>query len=951
MAGYNPYAGSSSTYNPYAGTGTKGAAHGAHGVGGVFQNLGSDIKGAVEGFIPGVVHLAEHPIGGTEAVAKGIWSTWSPLLHGQFTKFGQGVYDHPLAPLLDLAAIASGGLGAAGKLGELGMSADALATERAAIAAGESLDPASNIFHAAARLKMPKTQRIFDKSISQGGQGRGFVDARYSTRPLRRLVQEQVNPRILGQLPQHWQDALMQSKFNRMLHGEMARRATAAKVASGAFRDAAAKADATAAARAGHLGIADAAMLVGHSILNPATSQRVLQELAAGMHMNLAQNAVLRMTPEDAIAFAKEHPHFRAVKAMSAMDSSYVPRLTSLRSQEAKLQRTALKHAPLAYALPRIQEELAHHNAQLQEMYDKGYLHTQTPAVNAKGDAVRTPTTRQSMEQHAQPVLEAQRNVKMLTRLQDKAHTAKAAHDDAVAKLADIKAQRMDLERRSHAEYYSHVSSSVDAFNHYAENFGRHAVVRITPKNVNKMWIGMDGKVPLVPHHDATMLGRTARADTGFVTKMARNATGFWKGIQVKFTPKTVLNNTLGNHIIYAFRSMDPMTAFRSMYHAVRLSHGKTEADQILMRATPWRNKSWLFQNFTPELHNTFGTGTLAEGTDKSKLSQSTSRISRVLRGPGMYTLVQKLADEPTRLGAITAYVHSDPQVIARADELMAKAKARGASISRTEALDQAAGRVIRRNPDLRARAADYGRSVAGDYLNLTQKEQKLKDWVPFYLWDRHILKSGSNLLKDTPGRAVMLQQLSQMGEAETHKYLGNVPEFLSGALPLKELGLSGGSGGRVNALVAPSLNPWGTLGEIAGLAQAATVGGDKQTGSDLFSQLNPLLTAGIQYGTGTSLLTGAPVKRNGGLLTSVLSQIGQGFPESKVVASAVNPPVTQTASGKPKLYSQNELAAISNFLGVPIKQISPQAAAAQYKTEQQQGTSTKKKKQYNPYG
>jgi hypothetical protein len=315
-----------------------------------------------------------------------------------------------------------------------------------------------------------------------------------------------------------------------------------------------------------------------------------------------------------------------------------------------------------------------------------------------------------------------------------------------------------------------------------------------------------------------------------------------------------------------------------------------------------------------------------------------------------MYSLVQKLADEPTRLGAITAYIHSDPAVISRAEDLMTKARSRGASLSWTEALDKAAGRVIRRNPDLRARAADYGRSVAGDYLNMTSKEQKLKDWVPFYLWDRHIVKSGSNMLKDTPGRAVMLQQLSQMGEGDVKKYLGNVPEFLAGALPLKELGLSGGSGGRINALVAPSLNPWGTLGELSGLAQAATVGGDKQTGSDLFSQLNPLVTAGIQYGTGTSLLSGAPVARKGGLLTSVLSQLGTGFPEAKVVSGAVNPPVTQTKSGKPKLYANNELAAISNFLGVPIKQISPQAAAAQYKTENGIKSSTSRKKQYNPY-
>lgn len=950
--GYDPYAGYSSSYNPYAGTGTKAPAHGGHGVGGFFSNLGSDVKGAVEGFIPGTVHLIEHPIAGAETMAKGMWSTWSPLLHGKFTKFGQGVYEHPLAPLLDLAAVASGGLGAAAKIGELSTSDALLAADRSALQAGESLDPASNIFHAAARLKMPKTVTLEDRAATEGGKGRGFVQQHYSQRPLRRLMQDHVNPRILGSLPQHSQDALMQLKFNRLLYGEMARRATAANVSKLAFMDSAAKADVIGAARAGHLPILDAAMLAGKSLIDPTSATRVRQELAAGMHMNLARNAPLRLTPEEIPTFLKAHPHFRMVKAMSAMDASHGPLLTQLRGKEARLEARALKAAPLAHALPKIDEQLQHHNAQLQEMYDKGYLHTHTPAVDSKGvptPAGKTPTVRQSMEQHAQPILETQRNVKMLTRLQNKAHIAKAAHDDAVSKLADIKAQRMNLEHRSFAEYYSHVASSETAFNNFAENFGRHAVTR----DMRKAWVGMDGKVPIVPHHDATMLGQELHGSSDFLTRLVRHTTAVWKGIQVKFTPKTVLNNTLGNHVIYAMRSADPMTATRSMIHALRVIHTPDDANNILMRATPWRNKSWLFQHFTPELHNTFKVGTVGEDRVGTKLAQSTSRARRVLQGPGMYSLVQKIADEPTRLASIIAYVHGDPEVIARADELMAKARSRGASMSRTEALDRAASRVIKRNPDLRARAADYGRSVAGDYLNLTAKERQIQNWVPFYLWDRHILKSGSNLLKDTPGRAVMLQQLSQMGEGETKKYLGNVPSFLAGALPLQMLGIKGlQSPGRISTLVAPSLNPWGTLGDIAGLAQATTVGGDKQTGGDLFSQLNPLATAAIEYGTGKSLLTGAPVKRTGGLLTSVLAQLGQGFPETKVVAGAVNPPVTQTKSGKPKLYSQNELSAISNFLGVPIKQISPPAAAAQYKKEAGITSATsRKKKQYNPYG
>lgn len=96
----NPYGGSSTPSNPYGGS-LPTSGHHSGGVLGLFRNLGSDVKGAVTGFIPGVVHMAEHPIGGAEAMGKGIWSTWSPLIHGHFTQFGQGIYEHPLAPLLE----------------------------------------------------------------------------------------------------------------------------------------------------------------------------------------------------------------------------------------------------------------------------------------------------------------------------------------------------------------------------------------------------------------------------------------------------------------------------------------------------------------------------------------------------------------------------------------------------------------------------------------------------------------------------------------------------------------------------------------------------------------------------------------------------------------------------------------------------------------------------------
>src|SRR5581483_7788580 len=111
MAGY-----ASSGYSGYSGV-PAAKSGGSHGAFGLLKNLGSDIKGAVEGFPAGVVHLAEHPVGSMEQMGKATWSTWSPLFHGKFTKFGQGIYQHPLAPILDIASVLSLGVGTAARIG------------------------------------------------------------------------------------------------------------------------------------------------------------------------------------------------------------------------------------------------------------------------------------------------------------------------------------------------------------------------------------------------------------------------------------------------------------------------------------------------------------------------------------------------------------------------------------------------------------------------------------------------------------------------------------------------------------------------------------------------------------------------------------------------------------------------------------------------------------------
>lgn len=110
-----------SSFSGFGGSG--GAFGGSKGYSGVkvsspsiFDNLIGDVKSSVEGFGPGLLQLVEHPNKTGAAVLSNYKSTYGPLAHGDFDTFFHTLHQHPLGPILDIAALASAGAGTVGKI-------------------------------------------------------------------------------------------------------------------------------------------------------------------------------------------------------------------------------------------------------------------------------------------------------------------------------------------------------------------------------------------------------------------------------------------------------------------------------------------------------------------------------------------------------------------------------------------------------------------------------------------------------------------------------------------------------------------------------------------------------------------------------------------------------------------------------------------------------------------
>lgn len=120
------------------------------------KNLLEDVGDAALGFFPGIYHAATtNPIDTIKQVAAVEWQQWSPLFTGHPIKFAEQTFDHPLGPLLDVAAFFTGGASLAGKGARLASSAEYTTKAAGALGTRTIARPAATAGAFQARIAEP----------------------------------------------------------------------------------------------------------------------------------------------------------------------------------------------------------------------------------------------------------------------------------------------------------------------------------------------------------------------------------------------------------------------------------------------------------------------------------------------------------------------------------------------------------------------------------------------------------------------------------------------------------------------------------------------------------------------------------------------------------------------------------------------------------------------------
>lgn len=861
-------------------------------------NLLGDIKDAAVGLPMGLVALAKDPIASSKAIGGSVWHTWSPLFHGDLAKFGKQVYDHPLAPILDVAAVFTLGAGASARVAGGLVKAGATGSKTRAIAG----------------LRTEKTVPILDPL------GVGADTAKtFSTRAGRRLVQEAML-KFDGHLPQWYTVA----RYNRAHLVKMAHGAVVKEFLQGeALRRGK---DIEKAIGANNLTYLTTrlqmnAIVKGAEALEDVTElgKRARSAVVSHMWTNLVRHnkaydvdtAKRLVEPK-----RKSQRHYGYIKSDYYLDSKYAPALArtekvhaaaarrystgrpKLERQQQRWEGIRDKNKAQAEKLPEIEKDLADASNELQKLRAEGHVAT-------RGTEAALPWAIYVRELRAE---------------KRKAVEAKAKRDHAIEQIEHLKRKSegwdADIERRfteleglrgrSTEDFFNFAGETYEGFQNIVNSFGRTALTT----NIRKALRRPDGKVYVAPLHDAYNLAYEGGNSIHFLHKLLHKPTMMWKRAVLLYTPRIITNNAIGNWFIYATRNADP-NGIRAVYHTLIERYGKTIAGEPL-----FPKNHWLWRYFSDELAANFGVGNeLVRFGDELGVGKRAA-------GTGFYGIQYLIAEKPVRASAIRKALYDSPLVKNEVSRL------RQQGLSGRVARDRAIENMLKKHPELRDRAALESRRIAGDYVTLTETEKFLRDIIPFYLWQRHILKTTGNMLLEQPGRLALGARISDLGVEQTEALAGKLPEFLKGAIPLAALGL-GDKVGRANLLLTSSLNPYATVGEMAEGLEAFLTTSHRRGAVLTGAGVNPFITGAIESATEKSLLTGLASPRTGGVGGDLLSRMLLALPHIKAADALASSGQTATAKGNPFLFARDKRSPLTWLTGLTVRDVNRSVAEA----------------------
>jgi hypothetical protein len=451
---------------------------------------------------------------------------------------------------------------------------------------------------------------------------------------------------------------------------------------------------------------------------------------------------------------------------------------------------------------------------------------------------------------------------------------------------------------------------TIEDVEQHLHSWGKRHTMRGTVKSTDVM-LDARGNPLLVPDHNVNLLVQEAVNSTKLTRAIYHNPTRIWKWA-VLTTPRFFVNNAVGNTFM-AMNALKPGALAKGVIDTVQDTRGTraalraaNEFDRVTKKALGHEGDVIDKWYLGPHKEG-FGYEAAQSHQLYQKLEQrgADPRISKAVQigEQGLFNFTHRVAEKGVRRIGIRGILTGQPEIKALRRE--------GKSLN--EAIDQAS-----HDPAFRSRIQHNMDNVLGQYHYYNGLEQHLRKLVPFYGWDRAILRHGRTMTVTHPARTEVQARIGEQGVEETKKALGDIPSYMEGLIPL---------GGK-KVLSTQGVNPYSTIPETIAPILAAVGLGKHKPGEALAMQLNPFLTGLIESTTGQSLLSGGKLPHHGGgILGQTAANVLEGIPQIRLgetlIKGAAKPhPNKRTGKTTPFLYNKDATAQVAALLGIPVKEL-----------------------------
>lgn len=419
-----------------------------------------------------------------------------------------------------------------------------------------------------------------------------------------------------------------------------------------------------------------------------------------------------------------------------------------------------------------------------------------------------------------------------------------------------------------------------------------------------------------------------------------------WKWLVLAASPRFFVNNVVGNTLMYVMAT-NPKASVEGIVHAARAHFTEAKAlrelqgtDRLIRKLQGSATKQgWGMQTegfAGSEMADLTSKATTEKRMNKAakELSTKRGRVKKVVKG-GFYPITHKISDSWIRTATVNYAAKRTGAYQLEYQQLRAN------GVGYFDAHEQALHKVID-DPGAHSFVTNAVNNVLGDYNYLSRTERAVKNVVPFYTWDRAIMRHTKEMALNRPYQAAMMAGIGYQGVQQTQAALGKVPDFLKGAIPVGShtdgflgfiLGVETGS--RTRVLTTQGLNPYSTVPDITSALGAIVGLGDKSAGETVGSQISPFLAGAVESLTGTSLLSGAPIDQpSGGILGSIVNKVGTGTPQFRLLKAALEGGNAGADPDHPTLFTSDLRQQLSSYLGMPTKDVSKKAMETIYARE-----------------